>query len=103
MELEITNDNFEEILKNNELTVVDFWAPWCSPCKVLGPIIEELADDNKDVTIGKMNVDDNTTKAASFGIRGIPTTIFFKNGEEVDRMVGMHSKVEFQVKIDSLK
>lgn len=103
MALEITDSNFEEVLTKNEITVVDFWAPWCSPCLVLGPIIEELASDNNDVTIGKMNVDSNSARAASFGIRGIPTTIFFKNGIESDRLVGMHSKVEFQAKINSLK
>ena len=103
MTIEITNSNFEEVLTKNEITVVDFWAPWCSPCRVLGPIIEELAGENTDVSIGKMNVDSNSNTAAGFSIRGIPTTIFFKNGKESDRLVGMHSKAEFQAKIDSLK
>jgi thioredoxin 1 len=103
MALEITDNTFDEVLSKTEISVVDFWAPWCGPCKILGPIIEQLSNENKGITIGKVNVDENSIKAAGFGIRGIPTTIFFKNGKETDRMVGMHSKAEFQAKIDSLK
>lgn len=103
MALEVTDANFFETLANNEITVVDFWAPWCGPCKMLGPIIEELATDNPTIGIGKLNVDNNTSTPAKFGIRGIPAIIFFKNGVEVDRVVGVTNKAAFQAKIDGLK
>lgn len=103
MALEITDGNITEITKGNKITVVDFWAPWCGPCRMVGPIIEELAAENADVAIGKVNVDDNKEAAIEFGVRGIPTIIFFKDGVVVDKVVGVKSKAEFQAKIDALK
>lgn len=103
MALEITDGNITEILESNKITLVDFWAPWCGPCRMLGPIIDDLAKDNTDVTIGKINVDDNSQTAVKYGVRGIPTMIFFKDGEVVDKIVGVKSKAELQAKIDSLK
>ena len=105
MALEITDTNFEEVLKEKEITLVDFWAPWCGPCKMLGPVIDELSKENAEnssVSIGKVNVDDNKEIAMKYGIRSIPTMIFFKNGEVVDKLVGFKSKMELQTKIDSL-
>ena len=102
MALEITDSNIAETLTNNNITVVDFWAPWCGPCRMLGPIIEELATENTDIAIGKMNVDENS-QAVKYGIRGIPTIIFFKNGEVADKIVGVKSKAELQAKINELK
>lgn len=103
MALEITDGNITETLNSNKITLVDFWAPWCGPCRMLGPIIEDLAKDNTDVTIGKVNVDENSESAVKYGVRGIPTMIFFKDGEVVDKIVGVKSKAELQAKIDSLK
>ncbi len=103
MALEITDGNITETLNSKKITLVDFWAPWCGPCRMLGPIIEDLAKDNTDVTIGKINVDDNSQTAVKYGVRGIPTMIFFKDGEVVDKIVGVKSKAELQAKIDSLK
>jgi len=103
MALEITDGNITEILESNKITLVDFWAPWCGPCRMLGPIIDDLAKDNTDMVIGKINVDDNSQTAVKYGVRGIPTMIFFKDGEVVDKIVGVKSKAELQAKIDSLK
>lgn len=103
MALEITDGNITEVLGNNKITVLDFWAPWCGPCRMLGPIIEELATSNADIAVGKLNVDENSESAVRYGVRGIPTIIFFKDGEIVDKIVGVKSKAEFQAKIDSLK
>ena len=103
MALELTDGNIANVLNNNEITVVDFWAPWCGPCKMLGPVIEELATENADIAIGKVNVDNNPQTALQYGIRGIPTIIFFKNGLVVDKIVGVKSKGDFQGIINSLK
>ena len=103
MALEITDGNIAEILEKNKITLVDFWAPWCGPCRMLGPIIEELATNNTDMIIGKINVDENSQTAVKYGVRGIPTIIFFKDGQQIDKIVGVKSKAELQEKLDSLK
>lgn len=103
MAIEITDSNINETLGKSKIMVLDFWAPWCGPCRMLGPIIEELAHDNADVTVGKLNVDENSVSATKYGVRGIPTIIFFKDGEIVDKIVGVKSKADFQLKIDNLK
>lgn len=103
MAKQITDANINEMLKEKKITIIDFWAPWCGPCKMLGPIIDELAVSNEDITIGKVNVDENAETAIKYGIRGIPTMIFFKDGEQVDKIVGVKSKADLQAKINELK
>ena len=92
--MEFSGDNFEtEVVKSDVPVLVDFWAPWCGPCKLIGPIIEELAGEFGDkVKIGKVNVDNNQDLAAKFGIRGIPTVMLFKGGESINSFVGVRPK-----------
>ena len=96
MALEITDSNYKEILAEGKPVVVDYWAPWCSPCKMVAPIIEELAAEFEgQVIIGKCDVDENSDLPAEYGIRNIPTVLFFKNGEIVDKQVGAVGKPVF--------
>lgn len=91
MAFEFTDKNFqEEVLNSTGVQVIDFWAEWCGPCRVVGPIVEGVAKDfeNTDVKVGKMNVDDNSVTPSQYGIRGIPTLLFFKDGKLADRIVG---------------
>jgi thioredoxin 1 len=89
-----TDSNFEsDVLQSNQLTIVDFWAEWCGPCRLLGPTIEQVADEyTGKIKVFKMNVDENPTVPTRFHIRGIPTVIFFKGGQVVDQLVGNHPK-----------
>ena len=104
MALEITDANFDEIvLKSEKPVMVDFWAEWCGPCRMLGPIIEELSNDYKGkVVVGKLDVDSNQEFAAKFGVRNIPTVLTFKNGELVNRQVGVSAKNVYADNLDSL-
>ena len=91
----------EEVLKSEIPALVDFWAEWCQPCKVLAPTIEELANEFEGkVVVGKLNVDDNPATATKYGIRGIPTLLIFKNGEVAQQMVGVKSKAEIKKLIE---
>jgi thioredoxin 1 len=92
--LSATDANFEsDVLKSNQLSVVDFWAEWCAPCRLLGPTIEAIADEYQGkLKVFKMNVDENPNTPTRFHIRGIPTVILFKNGQVVDQLVGNHPK-----------
>ena len=104
MALEITTNNLEELIASGKLVVIDFWAEWCGPCRMLTPIIEELAGEyENDVIIGKCNVDDNNDVSMKYGIRNIPTVIFLKGGEVVDKQVGACSKAALAEKIEKLK
>jgi thioredoxin 1 len=107
MALEVTKENFKElVLESANPVLVDFWAPWCGPCRMLGPIVEELAEDYKDknVTIVKLNVEDSQEIAMEYKVRGIPCVVFFKDGVEVDdsRLVGVQPKGNYVDKLDSL-
>lgn len=103
MEKIITDSNFAETINTDKPVVVDFWATWCGPCRALAPVVEELASEYEGKAIvGKCNVDENQDLPMKFGVRNIPTLIFIKNGEMVDRMVGVSSKADIAKKIDSL-
>jgi thioredoxin 1 len=99
--IELTESNFDDTISKG-VTLVDFWAPWCGPCRMIAPVIEELAHDFKDkANICKVNTDENQDIAVKYGVRSIPTILFFKNGELVDQIVGAQSKQKFADKINS--
>ena len=103
MALEITEANFDEVVMNSDKPVViDFWAAWCGPCKMIGPLIDEMATeyDGKAV-VGKVDVDSNPSISAKFGVRNIPTVLFIKNGEVVDKSVGAVPKGQLVDKLDA--
>ena len=103
MALAITDSNFEAILAEGKPVVVDFWATWCGPCKMVAPIIDELATEYEGrVIIGKCDVDENSDMPAQFGIRNIPTVLFFKDGKLVDKQVGSAPKPVYVEKINAL-
>ncbi len=100
--VELDNDNFEATIAEG-ITMVDFWAPWCGPCRMIAPVIEELAEDFEGkATIAKVNTDEQQDIAVKYGIRSIPSILFFKDGEVVDQLVGAASKEAFADKINSL-
>ena len=102
--VELTDENFEDIVFNTDMPVlVDFWAPWCGPCKMMGPVIEEIADTYTDkAVICKLNTDDSRDSAMEFGISGIPTLILFKNGQIEKKWVGVTSKKNISEALDEL-
>jgi thioredoxin len=102
MSLEITNDNFSDVISNKVL-VLDFWAPWCGPCKQYGPILDTFSDANSDITVGKVNVDENQTLAAKYGIRSIPTTVIFQNGQLITKFTGVTPQSKLEQLVEPLK
>ncbi|MGB0990149.1 thioredoxin [Arcobacter sp. F155] len=100
--IELTNDNFEATV-NEGVSLVDFWAPWCGPCRMLAPVIDELAEDfDGKANICKVNTDEQQDLAVKYGVRSIPTIVFMKNGEVVDTLVGAQSKQALADKLNSL-
>ena len=103
MALEITDNNFDElVMKSNKPVVVDFWAEWCGPCRMIGPVIEEMSTEYEGkAVIGKVNVDLNSAVSAQFNVRNIPTVLFIKNGEVVDKSVGAVPKATLAQKLEA--
>src|SRR4051812_30651904 len=101
MEVQLSDISFDtDVLKSNNPVLVDFWAPWCGPCRMLDPIVEELAKEyDGKVKVGKLNTDDNPNVAARYNISAIPTILLFKGGQVVDQLVGVHSKGDLKKKL----
>jgi thioredoxin 1 len=103
MALEITDENIKEIINSGKPVIIDFWAEWCGPCRMVGPVVEELAKEyDGKVVIGKMDVDNNVDTPNEYGIRNIPTILFFKDGQVVDKQVGATQKAVLTAKVEAL-
>ena len=103
MEVQITSENFESLKNGAQPLVVDFWATWCGPCRMIAPIVAELAKEYEgQITVGKCDVEENDDLAADFGIRNIPTILFFKGGEVVNKLVGAQGKAKIDEAIQQL-
>jgi thioredoxin 1 len=90
--IHITKENFDSVISGEKPVLLDFWAPWCGPCRMVAPIVEQIANDREDVVVGKVNVDEEMELAVQFGIISIPTLILLKNGMEVEKVVGYRPK-----------
>ena len=100
--LEITDSNFNDVISKNKTVLVDFWAEWCGPCRIIGPVIEELANEYEGkAIIGKLDVDSNQESSVKYGVRSIPTILTFKDGEIIDRQVGAVPKETLTNVVDS--
>jgi thioredoxin 1 len=104
MALEVNGGNIEDVLNEKSVTVLDFWAPWCGPCRMLVPVIDTLSTEyeGKDVTIAKVNVEENQELAIKYAVRGIPTVLIFKDGEVVERKVGVEPIGSYETAINAL-
>jgi thioredoxin 1 len=104
MEVQLSDASFDgDVVKSDIPVIVDFWAPWCGPCRMLAPVIEEISKEySGKVKVGKLNTDDNPDTAARYSISAIPTLLFFKGGQVVDQLVGVHNKSDIKSKLDRL-
>lgn len=98
--LTVTKNNFDEVLKSEKPVLLDFWASWCGPCRMMSPVVDEIAEENSGYLVGKVNVDEEGELAQQFGIMSIPTLVVIKNGEEKSRMVGVRKKAEVIAEIE---
>lgn len=103
-EIQLTDDTFDkDVIQSPQPVLVDFWAPWCGPCRMLAPVVEELAKEyTGKVKVGKINTDEHPNAASRFKISAIPTLLFFKEGKVVEQLVGVHSKAEIKKTLDTL-
>lgn len=100
--IELTDSNFDQVINSDKPVLVDFWAEWCGPCKMIGPVVEELAGDyDGKAVIAKLNVDENPQTTAKFGVRSIPTLLVFKNGQIVDKQIGAVPKSVLAQKLEA--
>ena len=98
---DVTDTNFQaEVIESETPVLVDFWAPWCGPCRVVGPVLEEIAQEREDLRVVKLNVDDNQQTAAQFEVLSIPTMILFKNGQIVKKVIGAHPKRRLEAELE---
>ena len=98
---EVTDSSFQaEVLENEKAVLVDFWAPWCGPCRVIAPSLEEIAAEREDLRIVKLNVDDNQVTAARYDVMSIPTLILFKNGEVAKKVIGAYPKRKLEAELE---
>ena len=99
--MNITKENFEElVIRSNKTVLLDFWAPWCGPCRMVAPIVEEIAGEREDVLLGKVNVDEEMELAVQFGVSSIPTLVVMKNGQAVAQAVGYRPKADIEKLLD---
>jgi thioredoxin 1 len=100
---EVNDGNFQaEVIENEKAVLVDFWAPWCGPCRVVGPVLEEIASEREDLRIVKLNVDENQQTAAAFQVLSIPTMILFKGGQAAKTVIGAYPKKKIEAELDSV-
>jgi thioredoxin 1 len=98
----VTDGTFEEFIQSNDVAVIDCWAAWCGPCRMLSPVIEELAMEQKDVAFGKLNVDENRATPMKYGIMSIPTLLYFKDGQLVDKTIGALPKRSIEDRLEKI-
>ena len=100
--LNLTSENFDSVIKENEIAIVDFWAPWCGPCRMMGPVIDEIAEERSDIAVCKVNVDEEQALAEALGIRSIPTLYFIPMKGQPQRAMGAMPKEQLKKMLDSI-